>query len=500
MTIKPRDFRLALVLLTASGASVLGHQILWTRRMTDLLGANARSSTRVFECFFLGLALGSALASLVLPRIRRPWRFLGGIELGVAIFCLPVLLLPEWTGWIWPALGPEQLVAWPGTAVKVLLSVFMLLPPTLLMGMSLPVMVSAVCPSEESLSRQALWLYATNTLGGVLGLAVVVGFALQVGGAVGAMLLVIAVNLLVAAKCFSRDRAPLPSPGAIPPRNPGPPGRVERNGHRGFALSLLVALCSGAGVLALEVLSLQMIDLSAPLAFYPPAAVLFCVILLLGASAALVPLAVRRSGGPDRVLRFCLAVSGPLTASIPLIFMRLPVVRNVELGYAHSFPGFLAQICGVTLLALGPAILFAGAVFPLSVSRCAGGGASAGRRLALLLAINGVGGVFGAEIAYRVLLPAYGAHVSIGGVGMFYGLLALVVLFATRTKRPASYAIPVAGALLTFLVLMRALPKLPVFFYADQFKVIEVRSGEEGTLAVFERAGFGRAMSFSNRA
>jgi len=38
---------------------------------------------------------------------------------------------------------------------------------------------------------------------------------------------------------------------------------------------------------------------------------------------------------------------------------------------------------------------------------------------------------------------------------------------------------------------MKELPALPVFFYADQYQVIEVRSGEEGTLAVFERAGFG---------
>ncbi len=49
------------------------HELLWTRRLIDLLGASAASSTRVFSCFFLGLALGAAVTPLLLRRVRRPW-------------------------------------------------------------------------------------------------------------------------------------------------------------------------------------------------------------------------------------------------------------------------------------------------------------------------------------------------------------------------------------------------------------------------------------------
>ena len=38
-TVGPRDFRLAVLVLMASGTAALGHEILWTRRMIDLLGA-----------------------------------------------------------------------------------------------------------------------------------------------------------------------------------------------------------------------------------------------------------------------------------------------------------------------------------------------------------------------------------------------------------------------------------------------------------------------------
>src|SRR5687767_4822201 len=90
----PGDYQLAAWLLAATGLAALGHQILWTRRMIDLLGASTESTVRVFVCFFLGLALGSACAATLIPRIKRPWRFLAGVEAGVALTCIPLIFLP----------------------------------------------------------------------------------------------------------------------------------------------------------------------------------------------------------------------------------------------------------------------------------------------------------------------------------------------------------------------------------------------------------------------
>src|SRR5437588_2044171 len=117
--------------------AALGHELLWTRRMIDLLGASAESSARVFECFFLGLCLGAAAISTRVSRLRRPWYFLGIIETGVAVLCLPALLLPQWSGWIWPSLGAEKLLGWQGACLKAFLSVVIVLLPAFLMGMTL---------------------------------------------------------------------------------------------------------------------------------------------------------------------------------------------------------------------------------------------------------------------------------------------------------------------------------------------------------------------------
>ena len=65
MTGNRNDFRWALAALVFSGAAALGHQLLWTRRMADLIGATGDSNARVLGCYFLGLALGAAVAAII---------------------------------------------------------------------------------------------------------------------------------------------------------------------------------------------------------------------------------------------------------------------------------------------------------------------------------------------------------------------------------------------------------------------------------------------------
>lgn len=62
----------ALAIATLSGAAGVMHELLWTRRLVDLLGASAESTSRVLGSFMLGLALGAAYAARFVARCRRP--------------------------------------------------------------------------------------------------------------------------------------------------------------------------------------------------------------------------------------------------------------------------------------------------------------------------------------------------------------------------------------------------------------------------------------------
>ena len=474
----------------------MGHQILWTRRLTDLIGASVESSARVLECFFLGMALGSALAARVLPRLRRPWRVVGYTELGVAILCVPVLLLPQWTGWLWPALGPEKLVGWQGPAIRLVLSFLLVVPPAFLMGMTLPLVTAAVRESGQGPASRGTWLYAAYTLGGALGLALVIGLALHFVGAGAAMLLMIGINLAVAAACLGWDFV-WPEATGDAGQMPGPlPAPEDAQLSR---LSALLAFLSGAGVLALEVLGLELLNLKLPLAFYTPAAVLLCVVLLLACSAAATPRVARGFGGAGRVVPFSLAMAGLMAAASPVIFMSLTAGHGGIIVHGSGVSRSLLRLSGVTCLSLGPAVILAGMVFPLLL--CASDPArsgSAGRRLGQLLAVNGFGGIIGAEAALRMLLPSTGVHVALGTVGGFYGLLSIGVLMALRTKRALPIAFSLALVAGTGVLLGTALTNLPIFLRTATFRIVEVRSGREGSLAVVERADLGRAMFLDN--
>src|ERR1043166_1154101 len=207
--------RFAFGLALASGFAALTHELLWTRRLIDLLGASTESSSRAFGFFFLGLALGSAVAARLIKSVGRPWRAVGLAETGVAVFALPMLLLPEWSDWIWPALGVERLVQWPGVMVKTIVSALVVLPPAVCMGLVLPFLSHGLLRWTHHLETDGVRLYAVNTVGGAIGLLAAVMGLLQLLGAAASMVLAMALNVVVAAGGFVLDSpfgaAPLPN-------------------------------------------------------------------------------------------------------------------------------------------------------------------------------------------------------------------------------------------------------------------------------------------------
>ena len=487
-----RDYRLALFLLAASGAAALGHQFLWTRRLTDLLGATSESNMRVLSGFFLGLAMGAAAAAWALPKLRRPWRVIALVELGIAFLSLPILYLTEWAPWVWSALGPEGLANGRRTAIKLALSYLLIVPPAFLMGTTVPLMVAAVCHGQKNADVKGVWLYSLNTLGGVVGLAIVVGFGLHTFGMTGAMLLTMGINAAIACICLvqhfqSKNESLFEAFDA---------GSTSVGTETApFRWMLWASFCSGAGIMALEMLGLRLMNLSALLSFYHPLAILVCVILILAVASGVVPLLTRRFGGVTRLLPLALAAAGLFAVLVPVLFMR-QAAGGASVHYTSNLGGFLWRLFGLTLTSLGPALVFAGLVFPMCVMGCGGHGFS--RRLGAILAFNGIGGLLGAEISLRLLLPVFGVHKAIGVVACFYSALSLV--FGLRFKPGSRMALQfiLIASVLTGFMFMHTLPRLPVFGKSD-IKTIEVQSGYEGTLAVVEGEQFGRALVFDNQ-
>src|SRR5499426_2279190 len=165
--------------LVFSGLSALVYQIVWVRLLGFTFGTTTEAVSTVLAVFFAGLALGNVAAAAALRRVRHPLRVYALLEIGIGLYALlSVPLLASLDGvhaLVGVGLSPVVL-----TAVRVAGSALVLLPPTLAMGATLPVVARALVTEDATLGRWSAILYAANTLGAVLG-AYLCGFWLIPG-------------------------------------------------------------------------------------------------------------------------------------------------------------------------------------------------------------------------------------------------------------------------------------------------------------------------------
>ena len=76
----PLRRRLAVLSYAISGGTAMIYQVLWTRALAIIIGSSVYSFTLILLAFLIGLAAGAATLTKLLPRIRRPVLWLGGLH------------------------------------------------------------------------------------------------------------------------------------------------------------------------------------------------------------------------------------------------------------------------------------------------------------------------------------------------------------------------------------------------------------------------------------
>jgi hypothetical protein len=409
----------------------VGHELLLTRRLLDIFGGTLESSSRVFGVFFLGLALGSAAGSGLARRCRRAWLAVVAAEVWVVIALIPALLLPWWSEAFWYSVGTERLAGGGSAWLKAALTIAAVFPPAFALGLPLTFLSAAVVGLGGGRACNA-WLYAGNTCGGALGVVALIPWGLGKFGVNGCSVILMGLNLALAGLACTLRRGVAGSSVASCPGVRGPSETFElgeRLPLRPNASHLVLAFFSGAGVLSIEVIGLQLLSLVATTSLLAPAAVLFATMVTLGiaaiAGAALAVAADRRRLGARRdvdrlIFDQCgisgklpiveVATGGALLTLGPVLLMsiaRVPHALDVE-----SVSGAAAQLGGLTVLVLGPGLFAAGLLFPSLIS----GWGRSPAQLGALLAFNGLGA---RKSARRCCSPRSGhiQHLAPWGLG-----------------------------------------------------------------------------------
>jgi len=188
------------LLFFLSGFPALIYQIVWQRALFTIFGVNVESVTVVVSAFMLGLGMGSLAGGRISRQPGVPLlKLFGFMELGIALFGLASLPLFRWVAGYMAGAPAGQ---------TFLLAFLLVVFPTILMGATLPLLVTHLVKRSGHVGRSVGMLYFVNTLGSAVACFLAAMFTMRALGMTGSVWLAAGINTAVGLTVLMlRDRA-----------------------------------------------------------------------------------------------------------------------------------------------------------------------------------------------------------------------------------------------------------------------------------------------------
>ena len=369
-----------------------------------------------------------------------------------------------------------------GFAVAAAIAAVLLLPPTILMGGTLPALTRYALRGGGRLLGPLATLYGANTLGAAFG-AALAGFVLfEAIGVSATGWLCAGLALLVGAVALALDAR------RGVPFEPTAAENSNRRPAHGAIIAAIAAL-GGAAALGYEVVWTRLLLL--PLRSYSYSFSLMLSLFLVGLVIGSLTLSriESRIHDPLKALAVVQLASGAFVAAS---VVWLPGVLTVP-----TEGGGFSALLWTGLFRAGPVVLpptvLCGMALPLAIRVFSGAAGITGSAVGTVYAANTIGAIVGALASGLVLLPTFGASRSLAllaTLGASAGAIAALVAWGRTAKGLAAVAIVAASGLVVFL------PPRP---YIDAFsrtgrsrestdETLFYREGATDTVAVVRRA------------
>jgi spermidine synthase len=427
-----------LLLFFGSGCAALIYEIVWFQLLQLVIGSSAISLGVLLGAYMGGLCLGSVALSRVLSRRWHPLRVYAALEIGIGLFGLLLLFALPAVQSVYVANVGHGLA---GILLRGVVSAVCLLPPTLLMGATLP----AMARWTESHPQGVSWLgffYGGNLAGAVFGCLFAgfyllrvydLGVATYVAAAINAVVALLA--LAIAA--FARWTPPVVLSQADTPAFA--PGR--------FWAFLAIGL-SGLTALGAEVVWTRLLALILGGTVYAFSIILAVFLVGLGIGSALGSYAARVVARPRLALGCCqLLLTAGLAWTAYMLARSLPYWPIDPALTSNPWLNFQLDLARC-FWAILPATILWGASFPLALAAASSPGRDAGRLVGSVYAANTIGAILGAIGFSLIVIPWLGtqnAQRLLIGVSLVSALVMLLPLL--RPSRDTALAPRLVGAL-----------------------------------------------------
>jgi spermidine synthase len=451
------------LLFFLSGATALVYQVVWQRLLALQSGVGIYSIAMIVAAFLLGLGFGAHLGGALSARFGARGALFGfaGAELAIGAFGASSAGI--YYDWIGPRATWLYEPAWRAGLVHLA----SLLPPTLLMGMTLPLLVRALVREVRGAERVVGFLYGINALGAAFGAAVTPWLLVRHLGMRAALDVAAAVNVTVGLGALLLALLAVRGAAAAAGEEAGeePTVAASREARQPFALWFALYATSGFCALSLEILWFRLIDVGVKSTAFTFGTVL-CVYLTglgLGTLAAL-PVARRLR----RPLAAFLALQCGLLAYAgvaALVLVQLPPDtpffrwffdlwggrHSYNLGGAWRWEPVLKLYLLLPVTLFGPPTLMMGAAFTVLQRAVQDDVRQSGRKVGILQAGNILGCVAGSLLV---------GLAGLGGLGTSGSLRALLscgvalALLGAALFPPLRARFAIAAAALAALVVV----------------------------------------------
>jgi spermidine synthase len=390
---------LLVLLFVASGCSALIYEIVWFQLLQLVIGSTGISMGVLLGTFMGGMCLGSIELARLISRRRHPLRVYAMLEIGIGLVGIFVLRAMPWIADTYTHMGGH------GIAARAMLGMICLLPPTLLMGATLPAIARWVEASRDGVS----WLgffYGGNIAGAVFGCLLAGFYLLRVYDMATATYVAVGLNAAVALAAlvistFARYEPVSSSRELRDSREPTSPAKK---------LVYLVIALSGLTGLGAEVVWTRLLALMLGQTVYTFSIILAVFLFGLGIGSSVGSYFSRYSKRPRLALGLCqLLLAGAIGWTAFAISDSMPY-WPIDPGLNAS-PWFMFQLDLVRCLwAVLPAAMLWGASFPLALASVSARGQDPGKLVGGVYASNTLGAIVGALAFAMLLVPAIGTR------------------------------------------------------------------------------------------
>ena len=397
------------ILALPSGCASLVYELCWVQHLTWLIGNAFHAASSVIALYLLGMACGAWGARRIRLRGRASLILLAGVEFAIAVTSL--------AGWLVMRLVSDheetsliRAITNSDLIVRGILLPMALLPSTLLMGATVPILTSTVHLDEIAVRRGVPIVIAANSLGAVSGCLLAGLYLIETCGLDGAVVAAVCLSLVTALLAWLLSRRTTSTFMTPTATNATPVvGRVARRWRPELVPLVTVVFLNGFALLALEIIWSRALTPYVGSSSYALTAILASFLFAL-AMGTLVSrfwvngkwLSVTTLGWQQLVTAVLVLISSTIL---------LHVVQGSSIGDSIANSGWEVWTyskLALCLVVVAPAVLVGGMTIPAAIALAQEHLLAAPRSAGVILFFGTLGNVAGVITASSLVIPHFG--------------------------------------------------------------------------------------------